>query len=200
MSPLPNRSVTLIELTIALCILGILVLAFTSIDLFSRYHVRDAEFRAELQNEISSILDHICKTAVNAIGDVANPAKGVVAAINGQPGIFLFIDANNNGLRDAVPPDRVAAYTFGINAGVGFGQTRYYPNYNNNAAAPGAFEILGNRLRAYSFTPDATNLNIFRIDLSVCWDINQIQYPCGALENPIVQMYTSANMPSVSSR
>lgn len=85
-----KKSVTLLELLIAITLMGLVILAFSSIDLFSRYHVITADRRAKLQNEASLVVDHITKTVMQASGDINN--NGIRACTNG---FAARIDAHN---------------------------------------------------------------------------------------------------------
>jgi Tfp pilus assembly protein PilE len=67
-----NKAITLIELLIAIVLLGVMTLAFSSIDLFSRYHLRTSEYRAKIHNELAYVLETITKDVVRATGDVSN--------------------------------------------------------------------------------------------------------------------------------
>lgn len=73
MKPRHKKSVTLLELLIAISLLGILLLAFTSIDLFSRYHVLTADRRAQVQNEASSVIEHMTKNVLQGVGNIIQP-------------------------------------------------------------------------------------------------------------------------------
>jgi Tfp pilus assembly protein PilV len=65
--------VTLLELTIAVSLLGVIALALTSIQSFSQYHAIGSDRRAKVQNELSFVLEHIAKNVQRATGDYNNP-------------------------------------------------------------------------------------------------------------------------------
>src|SRR3989338_5081842 len=113
MSPHLKKSITLLELLIAITLLSVIVLGFTSIDLFSRYHVLTADRRAKVQNEASYVLEHMAKEMVRAIGDFNNPAVSITTTPSGNPLIRVWVDANRNGIRDSVAGgDREIAYRY----------------------------------------------------------------------------------------
>jgi len=92
-----KKGVTLLELLIAMVLLGVIVLTFASIENFGRFHTINADRRAKVQNEVSFLLSHIAKSIQSAVGDVNNPpiqglADGFRVRIDtnaiATPGIF----------------------------------------------------------------------------------------------------------------
>jgi len=73
--------VTLLELIIAISLLGVVALAFTSIQSFSQYHAIGSDRRAKVQNELSFILGDMAKNVQRASGDYNNPP--IQAVTNG---------------------------------------------------------------------------------------------------------------------
>jgi len=77
-----NKSaITLLELIIAISLLGVVALAFTSIQNFARYHAIGSERRAKVQNELSFVLQHIAKNVQRATGDSSH--QPIVLVSNG---------------------------------------------------------------------------------------------------------------------
>ena len=74
-----RTGITLLELIIAISLLGVLALAFTSIQSFSQYHAIGSDRRAKVQNELSFVLEHIAKNIQRASGDYNNPPIQTVA-------------------------------------------------------------------------------------------------------------------------
>lgn len=105
-----RKSISLIELIIAIALLGVIVLGAVSFDTGSRHLLRASETKTQVQNDAALILDYITKDAASGIGDRNNPALRIDAAG------FLLIqqdgDPSNgvvgNGVRDA--GDHVIAY------------------------------------------------------------------------------------------
>lgn len=85
-----DKSITLIELLVAMAMLGILILGFSSIDLFSRYHALSSERRAKLQNEVSYALAHMNKNVAQGMGNVAQPPLEAIA----NSGFRVRVDRN----------------------------------------------------------------------------------------------------------
>jgi len=70
--PALKKSLTLFELIIAISLLSVLILAFSSMELFSRRHVLTLDRQAQLQNEASFALEHMRKNIVMAIGNMSD--------------------------------------------------------------------------------------------------------------------------------
>lgn len=62
------RSLTLIELLIAISLFSTVILSIASISYFSQYHVISAERRVGLQNELSYALAHMSRNVQRAVG------------------------------------------------------------------------------------------------------------------------------------
>lgn len=88
------KSVTLLELLIAMVLLLVIVLGLSSINLFSQFHVITADRWSRLQNETSLVLDHMQKNVMRASGFINN--RGIVAwNPAGGRGFRVRIDVNN---------------------------------------------------------------------------------------------------------
>lgn len=196
MKPRLSKSITLLELLIALTLVGVIVLAFSGIELFSRYHVTTADRRAKVQNEVSYVLEHMNKEISRAIGNELVDGNQNVTRISNVPladFIQAFVDTNPNGVRDA--GDHWIAYRRNL--------TNYHLDYCSNCSmATGAcsnciqpWEILSERITAMNSTSAPLTVTIVG-----CWDPRSTAFACGTSDNPSVNMSTSINMPSVSTR
>jgi hypothetical protein len=168
------------ELLIALVIMGLLVIGFSSIDLFSRFHVIASERRAKLQNEVSFGLEHMTKTVGAAIGDINEPP-----VIYNYPQLNIWIDTNLNGMKDAA--DSQIIYLYDIPAH----QLWYKPTNN-----PQDDQIISQNVHFFDAAYNATN-NYVVVSLGSCWDPLNIT-ACGHPDNPAVVMNATIRMPSVS--
>jgi len=191
-----KKSVTLLELLIAIALLGILLLAFTSIDLFSRYHVRNEDIRMQLQNEASSVIEHMSKEVVKAIGSTVISGQEPVdlTAISGDTAIKVYIDYNQDGQRNA--GDRWIAYRYSmtVNPDQQY-QIWYYPNY---VTSPNTYEVIARRIS--SFTRSVTANYVF-VEVHACNIPCREGQPgcnCGTRDNPLVEMRAQMKMPAVS--
>ena len=108
---------TLLELMIAIVLMGMLVLGFYSIDLFSRYHVISSDKRAKLQNEISYALEHMSKYVQQANGNLNRNAiqyyPGPTSA--GATGFRVYIDLRNPQTPSVLTDDSWIDYTLSSN-------------------------------------------------------------------------------------
>jgi prepilin-type N-terminal cleavage/methylation domain-containing protein len=204
---LKRKSITLIELLIALSIFAVLTLAFTSIDLFSRYHVRTADMRAQLQNEASSALEHMSKNISQAIGDLTNwPAQStvlgndrlIIAWLDGNP--FAVPAVAANGRRDTDPGnDHRIAYRFTGVAGIDARQIRFCPNCQDNSCSncsvPWDREIICRRVANFVI-PAAGVISTNNISLEIT--LRRDPSLAASQDNPEVTIRTYIKMPAVS--
>jgi len=63
-----RQAVTLIELLIAIILLSTVIMAVSSINLFSQHHTISASRRADLQNELSFVITHMGKYVTQGVG------------------------------------------------------------------------------------------------------------------------------------
>ena len=68
-----NKSVSLVELLIASALIVLIAVGFTSIDIFSRHHVLNAERRVKMQNELAYALETVNKAVARGVVDLAYP-------------------------------------------------------------------------------------------------------------------------------
>jgi type II secretory pathway pseudopilin PulG len=184
---------SLLELILAVILMSLIGLSFTSVSVFSRQNVIVADKRTKLQNSITFVLEHMAKNIARAIGDTNNfPINNT--PVNGETAIEIKIDSNNNGMLDPVTDLQVAYSHNTTNY-----QLNYYPNYYNNSVYDNStYEVL-----AYNITTDLSagnvtynnTTNYVTVKLSGRLDpANSTISPT----NPQVNMTTVMQMPSVS--
>lgn len=100
-----RRSITLVELLVAVVLVGLLVLGISSIDVFSRFHLITSDRRMQLQNQASLCIERIAKDVVRGIGTASVPAVLTCAANELQ----VRYDSNENGQID-VGVDKVGRF------------------------------------------------------------------------------------------
>jgi len=225
MSPYPNKSLTLLELLIAITLIGVVALGFFSIDLFSRHQVISSERLIIVQSDVSYILDHMQKEISKAVGNERIDGVDNVIDIDDHvgwemAGIKIYIDANGNGRRDPLGYDRWINYRFMTN----IQQTPPHPDefvleycgwcqpYQDEECAAcwlpvgTPYKISRRILNCTFFKPkmDSGNNNMLTdnyigVNITACWDPhNQTRYLCGTPDNPAVTMQRRINMPAVS--
>ncbi|MFA5336738.1 MAG: prepilin-type N-terminal cleavage/methylation domain-containing protein [Candidatus Omnitrophota bacterium] len=92
-----KKAVTLIELTMAIALMGVVVLGVASFDVGSRRFLQSSERSTQVLNEATLIMDRISKDALTAVGRV-NAAAITVAGNT----VTINQDTNNDGAVDTV--------------------------------------------------------------------------------------------------
>lgn len=199
------KSLTLIELIIAMVLMLIIIMAFATIDTFCRVHLLVSVRRAQIQQEASFLLAHMTRNLVGtvnrggAIGDPINPPV-TLTTIGGNNAITVWVDYNGNGRRDASPADRQIAYRYRPAPNY---EVWYYPDYTT---AAGTYEVITQKkispdfgnvpaLLTYVLNPTTDTLEIQVIS---CWDPDGNPDACGSRNNPSIRLFTRIRMPSVS--
>jgi Tfp pilus assembly protein PilW len=188
---LRNKSVTLLELLLAVALMSLVVLGFTSIDMFSRQNVVSSDRRARIQNAVAFCMAHMSKNIAKAVGSKNNPPTTVPDTIGSDSAIKIWVDSNDNGKLDASTIDKQIAYAYNATTY----QLKYYANFTD---APASSEILSDKivsdLGVSNVTYSSTN-NYIGIKIKGRWipsDANVTP------DNPEVSMYTFISMPAVS--
>ena len=190
-----RRAVTLLELILAIVLMSLIVLGFTSINTFSRQNVIMAGNRAKLQNSITFVLEHMGRNIARAIGDVNNPPVSFPVTDNcTDSAIRIRIDSDNDGMLNT-STDKLIDYSYNITNK----ELRYYSNYTNcSNCSVSCYEVIANKITSNLNTTYVTysnTSNYITIDLSGRWDpTNSTISPT----NPQVNMTSVTQMPSVS--
>lgn len=194
----PGRSLTLVELLIAIVLFSTISLGFFAIDTFSRRQVISSERQAQLQNEASIALEHIAKEARRAIGSTVLSGQTPVdlTNISGDTALRIYVDLASDGVsagdgKWGTEGDRWRAYRWTGSSGAAADryQLWYYPNYVN----PGdTHEVIARHISAW--TPTAQD-NWINVSITACWDPSGT---CGTTSNPQVNMSAKVMMPGVS--
>ena len=196
-----RKSVTLVELIVAIVLLSVMILGINSINVFSHFQLANADRRVKVQNDVSRCLEHISKYLSKTIGNEAS--LGADSAIYTNPGSTILaglIDTNGNGVSEATAGlDKWASHTFDSNA-----HTLTYCNQCSGATGPscsgvcaGTSEVLANDITAFSAAKNFSQGNYVVISLTGCWQPGS-SIACGNPENPSATMSSSVPLPSVS--
>ncbi|MCX7927543.1 MAG: prepilin-type N-terminal cleavage/methylation domain-containing protein [Candidatus Omnitrophica bacterium] len=182
------KSVTLIELIIALTIFTMVILGFLSIDVFSRYQLLSSDRRAKLQNEAAFILDHMTKTLSTVIGSVVEEPVNLTQVSGTTQQVIGFID-NGSGIRSTNANVSYCYNTTSCQAGT------YILSFQRPAGT-GAVETLSTHVNFFS--ANLVNRNQLNVNISLCWDPDNQPHPCGTMDNPAISMNTTIRFPGVS--
>src|SRR4030042_3998228 len=204
--PKNTRAITLLELIIAITLLGVIVIGFSSIELFSRSQTLSADRKAQVQNEAAYVLEHMTKEISRVVGSIINPAVVIISDTSPLATTFLIIniDTNNDGIADSGPWN---GYSY-------FDETNTSPNLRNRITyCPPLSNVLCQQAALNTNTQDISNKitnfivnydnietdgdtidNYLEIELTARWD------PAlpSSLDNPEITMRTRIKMPSVS--
>lgn len=203
MSKYPSaRSLTLIELLIAVSLLAVMVLGIANIDIFSRFQLVTADRRVKLQNDLSLCLEHMVKNLSNAIGNEAllgaNSSVFIWPNSTNTAVLSVFTDTNGNGTMEAGAGDYWMGYIFNS----GNKQLNYCSrcaDYSCSSCSV-AQELLAKDITAFSASKDFSQGNYINVVLTACWDPTGAIGPCGSPSNPSATMATAITLPSVSNR
>lgn len=189
-----NKSLTLLELLIAISLFFVIVLAFTSIQYFIRFHLVTSERQSLLQNEASLALEHMAKYVCVATGYRGNPGFVWGVTPYGESIITIRVDA---GTPASYTDDILVGYARDSRAGHA-GEVFFCPNTNFNHRAgqdggPTRHEILTRHVPAGGFVVNIINdpntgapIGL-GITVTVRWDINALF----SSDNPEVTLSTT---------
>lgn len=100
-----KRGITLIELLIAISLVGMIVLAIVAVDVAARRFVNTSDFEARAQNQASPALELIAKDVSQAVGNIksdsgicqeSDPPPCNITAVSVAQNILSRIDRNNS--------------------------------------------------------------------------------------------------------
>ncbi len=190
-----NKSLTLIELILAIALVGVIILGINSINIFSHYQVISSDRRAKLQNDLSYCLDHITKEGLKAIGN--ERVFGLNSAVNVSGSrLSFFIDGNKNGRIDGV---NTSTGDYWIRYSLASNQLSYCGLCPSAAASSCSnCSVLSNKITTFTPSKSANFASGTHIDVLITgrWT------PGSAVsaDNPEVSMRSTIQLPSVSSQ
>jgi hypothetical protein len=188
-----NKYLTLIELILAITLVGVIILGINSINIFSHYQVISSDRRAKLQNDLSYCLDHITKEGLRAIGN--ERVFGLNSAVNVSGSrLSFFIDGNKNGRIDGV---NTSTGDYWIRYSLASNQLSYCSRCISATSCSNC-SVLSNRITAFVpyKSPDFSSGTYIDVLITGRWD------PGSAVsaDNPEVSMRSTIQLPSVSSQ
>lgn len=191
---MPKKTLSLMELIIAISLLIVIVLGAASFDIGSRQMLRASETKTQVLNEATLVLDHISKSALLGIGDADNPAIYSIpnATPYGETMLFIKQDTSGNGIREADDVDSVVGYAQDKRAGhegeIFFcPDTRFDHRAGEDPTHP--HQVLTTRAIANGFTPTVpANGNTADISVTLRFDP---AHDRNAFNNPEVTAQTA---------
>jgi hypothetical protein len=165
-----KKSVTLVELIMAIALMGVVVLGVTSFDVGSRRFLQASERKTQVLNEATLIMDRISRDALVAVGTVNAAAITVVGST-----ITINQDTNQDGIADTV-----VSYTMAGN--------QIQRTVGANA------EVLTNRATGF-VSAVVANSNTARVVINLLFNPAQ---PQNAFDNPLITIDSSLEVPGWS--
>ena len=202
------KSVTLIEVIIALVALSTIALYITAIESIGRQDLLVANRRTKVQNEAVYLLEHITRKITGviarggAIGNTSIAAQApvdITTGILGDRALLVWVDFNKNGQRDA--SDKQIAYRYRPAPDY---EVWFYINYTDS---PGSYEVITSKMIRPDFSTTtsqptyvvySSTLNYLDIQVTSCWDPDGVPDACGTSKNPQVAMHAYIKMPAVA--
>ncbi|MFH1201954.1 MAG: prepilin-type N-terminal cleavage/methylation domain-containing protein [Candidatus Omnitrophota bacterium] len=205
-----KKALTLLELIIAVSLLGVIILAATTFDTAIRQSFRHSDVQVQLLTEISPALQHMTKNIMQGIGDVSNPGINMT---NVAGNLAVRVRTNiglDNQIATIDDEWRAYRYTGSTGPPIDDFQIWYYLPYFSATGAPGLnandpHEIISRRVFNATFIPLLNN-SIVGIDITACQDPNEGDVngdgtadPCGSRFNPSVNIATTISLRAASS-
>lgn len=173
-----KKGLTLIEMLIAVTLIGMITLSLASINVFFWSNFNGIQRKSELQNEALFIISHIRKTALKVVGDInRNP---IVFA--GLDNLTWWEDANANGTQDQFI-DSIVTYSRAA---------------NNVLSKTGGVDAgtISRKVTFFSSQVGST-INNVTVDFRECWNPSSLA-TCGRVDNPTMNVTMRIIMPMVS--
>ncbi len=171
-----NKALTLMELILAISLIGVIIAGVASFDLASRQMFRSSETKTQVTNEATLIIDRIAKDALNAIGNANTPAVTIGA---GGTSMTMLLDSNHDGV-----------YTPGTDQTVTYA---FIGNQITRTPSVGLPEVLTNR--ATNFVVSAPVGNSVPVHIELMFNPAQAEDP---FTNPRVTVETTIEVPAWS--
>lgn len=182
---------TLVELLITISLMGMIILAVTTIDLGARRFVNTASYEAQVQSEVSPVLERMVKDITLAYGQSGN--SGITITGSNQITIRRLDDAPSTYADFSDDPCVRYSYSSSPN----FYITRQ-TNSAPNCSAWNPAEVIARNIESGTFSPGAADGNV-TISLTAR-RIAAASPPPVTFENPRVTLETSVLPRSTSLR
>ena len=187
MKTLLKDGLTLVELLIAVALIGILAVGISSLATYANFFLVSSDRRAQVQNEASFVLEHMAKHLGQAISSVDYP--GVIML--GTSRIRVRLDRNGNGQPDDDGANDWIAYIYDS----GLNTITFYSQCSASAWPGGAGEILTEQASDFQVSYASADNYIFAY-ITTCWDADSPD--CGSINIPESFMQARFALPAVS--
>ena len=125
-----KKAFSLMEILIAVVLMGVVVLAITSVDITSRRFFGTSSTESWIQDEAKIAMEHIVRHIQQGVGDMtfAGTTGNDPYAVGSTRGFYILdtnglltdsdnaihikLDANRNGRYDGAPPDEIVKYNY----------------------------------------------------------------------------------------
>lgn len=193
-----KKSVTLVEIIIAMMLLTVIVLGAVAFDTTSREFLLSSDRKTKVLNELSLAAGHFARYVPLATGDSNNPGIKVLTPTT------LRIRADIlNGI-NRLPQESPADYTddIWVSYRTSGNDLQFCPNFNDAAGTCPAWETITDRfisLAASPFAISLTNGVVYVRNLATVYDPATYNPAAPApRDNPIVTMVDTGGSPTLS--
>ena len=181
-----KKSVTLIELMVAVALLGVILLTAATLDVAARKFFNASDRVAEMQCEVSPVLLRIKRDINQVSGNIMDPGMNIALSTPWRHR-FRKIDGT------------WCAYVWNTTNRT----IEYYnsvPAYSLPWGSPTLTEIVSAGVTAFDLAYVAGSMATVRVSITSCYDPTGGLGPCGSNNNPQITLATSAHALSQSAR
>ena len=188
----PNRSVTLMELIIAIVLLAAVILGINNVNMFSRFHLISSDRRAKLQNDISLSLEHIVKQASKAVGNEAVYGADSAVYITATT-LAVLADTDLDAKRNPGTGD----YWIRYKLDTGTHRLNYCSQCPDAACATCsvAEEVIASNISTFTCSKNFSIGNYVNVSITACYNA---ALTCDTPDNPSVAMSNTIILPNIS--
>jgi hypothetical protein len=205
-----KKSITLMELLVALAVATVIILYFFAIEKIARQDLFNIDRRNKVQNEVSYVMQHLSKNLPKTIGSRAVSGQDPISATFIIPprdvSLVFFVDLADDCVSAGdgqwnTQCDRWSAYRYrcgSVSPKAERYQLWYYAScQGTNCTGVGTIgpEVIATRITAFNCS---ITDNYVDVEVTGCWDPDGSPYACGTTSNPSVTMHAYINMPAVS--
>ncbi|MCD6228847.1 MAG: hypothetical protein J7K17_05170 [Candidatus Omnitrophica bacterium] len=192
-----RKSITLVELIIAISLLGVILLGVTAFDVASRYFLKSNERKSQIVNELTFILEHLSKNINQAVGDISNPG---IVKVEQNSRVLLHLRQDVLRTPNDYSDDLWVTYVYyTTSSGADSYTLAFWPlRQNRNSLPLNSREVLSSRVVSFDFSVSGSRVSINNFVLRYTPDNTQVDYannPQISITSPIsfLSLVHSAN-------